>query len=131
MRQDINITKLDSIRGCVFGGAVGDALGYSVEFLTEKEIFSKYGSHGITEYKKDPYTGKALISDDTQMTLFTAQAVLDSEKDPQTEAAKEYLQSLGGEGAREMVIYEESAHYPQFEEKEAFSKWMRETFKGE
>ena len=47
------------------------------------------------------------------------------------EAAKEYLDSLGGEGAREMVIYEESAHYPQFEEKETFSKWMRETFKGE
>ena len=76
MRQDINITKLDSIRGCVFGGSVGDALGYSVEFLTEKEIFSKYGSHGITEYKKDPYTGKALISDDTQMTLFTAAGLM-------------------------------------------------------
>ena len=47
------------------------------------------------------------------------------------ESAREYLDSLGGEGAREMVIYEESAHYPQFEEKEAFSKWMWETFKGE
>lgn len=72
MSRDNIISKQDSIRGCIFGGAVGDAIGYPVEFLTEKEIFSKYGSHGITEYKKDPYTGKALISDDTQMTLFTA-----------------------------------------------------------
>ena len=47
------------------------------------------------------------------------------------EAAKEYLDSLGGEGTKEFVIFDESAHYPQFEEKEAFSKWMRETCKGE
>ena len=47
------------------------------------------------------------------------------------EAAKEYLDSLGGEGARELVIYDESAHYPPFEQRQAFSKWMRETYKGE
>ena len=26
----------DRIRGCLFGGAVGDALGYPAEFLSEK-----------------------------------------------------------------------------------------------
>ncbi len=67
---------LDAIRGCIFGGAVGDALGYPVEFLSEGAIFSKYGPHGITAYKKDHRTGKALISDDTQMTLFTANGLL-------------------------------------------------------
>ena len=67
---------LDAIRGCIFGGAVGDALGYPVEFMSEKAIFSEYGSHGITAYEKDPQTGKALISDDTQMTLFTANGLL-------------------------------------------------------
>ena len=41
-----------------------------VEFLQEDQIFRKYGSEGITEY--DLVNGKALISDDTQMTLFTA-----------------------------------------------------------
>ena len=67
---------LDAIRGCIFGGAVGDALGYPVEFMSEKAIFSEYGSHGITAYEKDPQTGKAIISDDTQMTLFTANGLL-------------------------------------------------------
>ena len=66
----------DKIRGSLFGGAVGDALGYPVEFLSEKEIFHCYGLNGITEYDLDEKTGKALISDDTQMTLFTANGLL-------------------------------------------------------
>lgn len=32
----------DKIYGCIIGGAIGDALGYPVEFLSEKEIFDKY-----------------------------------------------------------------------------------------
>ena len=67
---------LDAIRGCLFGGAAGDALGYPVEFLDEESIFRRYGAKGITAYDKDPRTGKALISDDTQMTLFTADGLL-------------------------------------------------------
>lgn len=65
----------DKIRGCMVGGAVGDALGYAVEFLGEEQIFSAYGEKGITEYDPDE-SGQALISDDTQMTLFTADALL-------------------------------------------------------
>ena len=67
---------LDAIRGCIYGGAVGDALGYPVEFMGEKEIFSRYGQKGITAFEKDPISGKALISDDTQMSLFTANGLL-------------------------------------------------------
>ena len=67
---------LDAIRGCLFGGAAGDALGYPVDFLDEESIFRRYGAKGITAYDKDPSTGKALISDDTQMTLFTADGLL-------------------------------------------------------
>ena len=70
------MSKLDKIRGCLFGGAVGDALGYPVEFMGEKAIFSQYGDKGIQEYELDPISGKALISDDTQMTLFTANGLL-------------------------------------------------------
>ena len=68
--------RLDAVRGCIYGGAVGDALGYPVEFDSERAIFSRYGSRGITEYETDRRTGKALISDDTQMTLFTANGLL-------------------------------------------------------
>ena len=68
--------NLDKIRGCIVGGAAGDALGYAIEFSGEKEIFSKYGRRGITEYELDALTGNAVISDDTQMTLFTANGLL-------------------------------------------------------
>jgi pimeloyl-ACP methyl ester carboxylesterase len=44
------------------------------------------------------------------------------------EPAKAYLQSLGGEGVKEFVLFEESAHYPQFEEEETFVRWMTELF---
>ena len=64
--------KNDKIRGCLVGGTIGDALGYAVEFIREPQIFSRYGKDGITKYELDNRTGKALISDDTQMTLFTA-----------------------------------------------------------
>lgn len=67
---------LDAIRGCIFGGAVGDALGYPVEFLREKQIFNRYGKDGITAYTRDAVSGKAQISDDTQMSLFTANGLL-------------------------------------------------------
>ena len=64
----------NKFRGCLLGGAVGDALGYTVEFRSEEYIFKKYGPEGITSY--EPVNGKALISDDTQMTLFTASGLL-------------------------------------------------------
>ena len=66
----------DKIRGSLIGGAAGDALGYAIEFLGEYEIFKRYGNSGIREYSLDSVSGKALISDDTQMTLFTAEGII-------------------------------------------------------
>ena len=57
------------------GGAVGDALGYPVEFMSYDQILHKYGSGGITRYELNK-EGVAEISDDTQMSLFTANGVL-------------------------------------------------------
>lgn len=64
----------DKIRGSLIGGAAGDALGYAVEFLSEPYLFNKFGNRGITEYERKG--GLARFSDDTQMTLFTANALL-------------------------------------------------------
>ncbi len=64
----------DKFRGCLIGGAAGDALGFAVEFLDEEEIFGQYGADGITAYRLSG--GLARISDDTQMTLFTANGLL-------------------------------------------------------
>jgi ADP-ribosyl-[dinitrogen reductase] hydrolase len=62
-------------RGCLLGGAVGDALGAPVEFLDLDEIVRAYGEQGIRDYA--PAYGKlGAITDDTQMTLFTAEAML-------------------------------------------------------
>ncbi len=65
----------DAFRGCLVGGAIGDALGYPVEFLKLRQIKAQYGPDGITAYKRNR-KGLALISDDTQMTLFTATGLL-------------------------------------------------------
>ena len=57
------------------GGAVGDALGYAVEFSSYGSIVKQYGEKGITRYALNRH-GLAQISDDTQMSLFTAAGIL-------------------------------------------------------
>ena len=42
-------TDIEHFAGCLLGGAVGDALGAPVEFMTLAEIKKKYSSSGITE----------------------------------------------------------------------------------
>ena len=73
------IPDIDRIRGSLIGGAIGDALGYPVEFVRSYEkIQEKFGPNGITRYDTSHWwlegcaDGKAWISDDTQLTLFTA-----------------------------------------------------------
>ena len=70
--------RTNQIRGCLIGGAAGDALGYPVEFISRSQILNRYGSSGITQYEYDPQQGTAIISDDTQMTLFTAEGLIRS-----------------------------------------------------
>lgn len=69
----------DMIKDCVIGslmaGAAGDALGYPVEFMSRKDILSRYGEKGITEFETNS-DKLALVSDDTQMTMFTANGLL-------------------------------------------------------
>lgn len=44
------------------------------------------------------------------------------------ESAEAYLDSIMGEGIKEFILFDESAHYPQFEEKLNFYRWMKDTF---
>lgn len=69
------ISKKERIMGCLFGGALGDALGWPVEFSHIEDIERDYGSRGIRELELNS-NGKAEITDDTQMTLFTAEGIL-------------------------------------------------------
>lgn len=68
----------DKIRGCLIAGAAGDAIGYAVEFICHNAIIERYGTNGITKFELK--NGKALVSDDTQMTLFTANGLLNAHK---------------------------------------------------
>ncbi|MGL4418322.1 MAG: ADP-ribosylglycohydrolase family protein, partial [Plesiomonas shigelloides] len=61
--------------GCLLGGAIGDALGAPVEFMKRSTILSQFGPDGITTYAP-AFGGLGRITDDTQMTLFTAEGLL-------------------------------------------------------
>lgn len=66
MQKDVIDLLKNKIRGCLLGGAIGDALGYQIEFdigVREKQV---------TRFKND----FGIISDDTQMTLFTAVSLI-------------------------------------------------------
>ena len=69
------LSRQSQFRGCLLGGAVGDALGAPVEFLSYDEIVRDFGPHGIRDLA--PAYGRiGAITDDTQMTLFTAEGLL-------------------------------------------------------
>lgn len=61
----------DRVRGCLLGGAVGDALGAGIEFASLAEIRSGYGPGGVRGLTP-AYGVAAPLTDDTQLTLFTA-----------------------------------------------------------
>ncbi len=65
----------DLFRACLLGGAVGDALGAPVEFMSRNEILRHFGKDGIREMVT-AYGQIGAITDDTQMTLFTAEGML-------------------------------------------------------
>ena len=69
-----NTTYEDRVRGCLYGGAVGDGFGYAVEFDHWPAIQARYGEKGIQEPELDP-RGRLIVSDDTQMSLFTLDAL--------------------------------------------------------
>jgi ADP-ribosylglycohydrolase len=62
-------------RGCLLGGGVGDALGAPVEFMSLAEIRERFGPSGIVDYTTG-FDRPGQVTDDTQMTLFTADGLL-------------------------------------------------------
>lgn len=62
---------------CLLGGALGDALGYPIEFERPGDaIVARFGSSAPARLEYSDSAG--LISDDTQMTLFTAEALIEA-----------------------------------------------------
>jgi len=64
-----------AIRGSLLGGAVGDALGAGIEFSSLAQIRGRFGPRGVADYV-EAYGRRGAITDDTQMTLFTAEGLI-------------------------------------------------------
>lgn len=73
---------MDRIKGGMYGVAVGDALGGTTEFMTEREIKEKYGylteiiGGGVWSLKPGE------VTDDTMMTLGVADGILENMEEP-------------------------------------------------
>ncbi|RSN51565.1 ADP-ribosylglycohydrolase [Actinomadura sp. WAC 06369] len=65
----------DRMLGCLLGGAIGDALGAPVEGMALGEIRDRYGPDGVTAFVAGRY-GTGAITDETQLTLYTADALV-------------------------------------------------------
>lgn len=74
--MSVEISKRDRCIGSLLGGAVGDALGAPIEFMSASEIASRFGSTGIAGYVPVSTGRLGWITDDTQMTLFTAEGLI-------------------------------------------------------
>ena len=68
-----NLSMEDRFEGCLLGLAVGDALGYPTEFLSFREILQRFGPEGIQDLPGNP----ALHSDDTQLSMAVAKALVE------------------------------------------------------
>ena len=66
---------LSNYKACLKGGAIGDALGNPVEFEKISSIKNYYGKNGIQDLFVNS-KGLAEITDDTQMTMFTADGII-------------------------------------------------------
>lgn len=64
------------VRGCLLGGAIGDALGNPVEFLSLAGIRRAHGEQGVQGPAADEDGVVGRVTDDTQMTLFTAEGLI-------------------------------------------------------
>ncbi|MFD3496614.1 ADP-ribosylglycohydrolase family protein [Streptomyces sp. NPDC058678] len=80
------------VRGCLLGGAVGDALGYPIEFSSLDRIRASHGERGATGFVPGAHGAVGRISDDTQMTLFTVEAIVQAH-------AREREKGIGGSWA--------------------------------
>jgi ADP-ribosylglycohydrolase len=73
--DDVTMDDRNRFRGCLLGGAVGDALGAPIEFMSLSRICKYFGAGGLRDYSD--LTGRAgAITDDTQLTLFTAEGLI-------------------------------------------------------
>lgn len=100
---------IDRARACLIAGAIGDALGGAVEFMSLSAIRSTYGPKGITRYDQS-YGRKGAITDDTQMTLFSAEGLINAWKRGREDGIYQVPTMVGLAYQRWMATQGERAH---------------------
>jgi len=72
MRQNLHSLSKQNVLGCLYGAALGDALGAATEFLSVPKILARFPPHGPQEPPGNP----ARVTDDTQMALAVGDALV-------------------------------------------------------
>jgi ADP-ribosylglycohydrolase len=62
--------------GCLYGLAIGDALGFPVEFASRRDIIERHGPSGVQDFQPCGPFRPGSFSDDTQMTVATAEGLV-------------------------------------------------------
>jgi ADP-ribosyl-[dinitrogen reductase] hydrolase len=101
-----HLSRVDRVRGCLLGLAVGDALGAPLEGLSSQQIKSHYGRvknyvDGVKAWKRKPYRWRlrGLYSDDTQQALALCDILLEHRRVDQVRLARLYLNLATPKGA--------------------------------
>ncbi|WIX86811.1 ADP-ribosylglycohydrolase family protein [Amycolatopsis sp. DG1A-15b] len=81
------------LRGSLLAGAIGDALGAKTEFDSIDRIREIAGPDGITDFIP-AYGGVGRITDDTQMTLFTLEALIRAHAQERRTGSADVVHSL-------------------------------------
>ncbi|MEU4192222.1 ADP-ribosylglycohydrolase family protein [Kribbella sp. NPDC026611] len=76
MTREAEETWRSRVRGCLLGGAIGDALGGPVEFQDARTILAEHPDGVRSFVSGGPGWPEGTITDDTQMTLFTVEGLI-------------------------------------------------------
>lgn len=125
-------TLLSAARGSLLAGALGDALGAAIEFDRLPAIRARFGPRGLRTLEV-AYGRLGAITDDTQMTLFTAEGLIRAAVrmksrgvcDPPAVVHRAYLRWLHTQG----IPSREAAGRPLDEKEPHLDGWLvRERF---
>jgi ADP-ribosyl-[dinitrogen reductase] hydrolase len=93
-----DLSRIDRVRGCLLGLAIGDALGAPLEGLTTQQIKTHYGRvknyvDGVQAWKRKPFRWRlrGLYSDDTQQAQALCDVLIDHRRIEQQKLAELYL----------------------------------------
>ena len=102
-----HLSRIDRVRGCLLGLAIGDALGAPLEGLTTQQIKTHYGRvknyvDGVQAWKRKPYRWRlrGLYSDDTQQALALCDVLIDHRRIDPAAAGR----ALPGTGNAQRVV---------------------------